>query len=376
MAKTIALDIGHGKNTFPPGKGVYKNGKGYAEFDFNNKLGKRVKQLLEHNGFNVIMAQPFDGNDVGLIQRTNYYDSKRPDLGISLHANAGSSSVGGRCAFYWHTSKQGKQFATNIINNMKEMGYGIHGNGLHASQYNSWTNLHMIRQSTTFPMVLVEHGFMTNALDFPLLFGNQQDEYIEDMAECDVKAVCQYFGKTFKNTGKVSAPSAPAKKPSASKPKVSGSTYAVKKGDTLWAIANSAGVSVPDLKSWNGMKSDHLDIGQKLKVKKPANKPAKESPSTDTSELNWQDNEYNTQWAATEGVWVNGSEPIEKRKGSPKLDAPSTGLMKPGQRLDYREIARSDGYIWLLDKYSPQWVPVKEWNSATGEVGDDWGDWK
>ncbi|WP_411842160.1 glucosaminidase domain-containing protein [Salinicoccus sp. HZC-1] len=373
VGKVIALDIGHGKNTFPPGKGVYKGGKGYSEFSFNNKLAKRVKGLLEHNGFDVIMAQPFDGNDVSLIRRTNYYDSKRPDLGISLHANAGAAKAGGRCAFYWYTSKQGKQFASNIINNMIDMGYGIHGNGLHASKYNSWTNLHMIRESTTFPMVLVEHGFMTNALDFPLIFGKYQDEYIEDMAECDVKAVCQYFGVAFKNTK--SAPSAPPK-PSLNKPSVSGSTYTAKKGDTLWAISQAADVSVPDLKSWNNLKSNTISIGQKLRVKKPADKTKKDAPSTDTSELDWQTNEHNTQWAPTEGVWVNGSEPIKKRKGSPKLDAPSTGWMKPGQRLDYREIARSDNHIWLLDKYSPQWTPVKRWNPVTGEVGDDWGDWK
>ena len=28
---TIGLDYGHGSNTFPPGKGVYVDGKGYAE---------------------------------------------------------------------------------------------------------------------------------------------------------------------------------------------------------------------------------------------------------------------------------------------------------------------------------------------------------
>ncbi|GAA3723276.1 hypothetical protein GCM10022378_11750 [Salinicoccus jeotgali] len=311
--KVIALDIGHGVDTFPGrGKGVFKNGKGYAEFTFNNELAKKTKQILEHNGFTVIMAQPFDGKDVPLMDRTNYYDSKRPDLGISLHANAGNPNVGGRCAFYWHSSKQGKKFATNIINNMINKGYGIHGNGLHASQYNSWTNLHMIRECTTFPMVLVEHGFMTNNLDFPLIFGNRQNQYIEDMADCDVKAVCDYFGVKFKTLdSKVDAPVAPAKP-----------------------------------------------------------KPGKKN------DAKWKTNKHGTQWKKLRGVWINGNEPIKKRKGSPKLAAKSTGWMKPGQRLDYREIARSDGHIWLLDLKSDQWVPVKKWNPVTGEVGDDWGAWK
>lgn len=88
-------------------------------------------------------------------------------------------------------------------------------------------------------------------------------------------------------------------------------------------------------------------------------------------------NSLGIQWAPATGVWINGGHPIEKRRGSPRiLKNNSAGLMKPGQRLDYREIARSDGHIWLLDKKSSQWVPVKTWNSVTGAVGPDWGTWK
>ena len=315
MSKVIALDIGHGNNTFPPGKGVYRNGKGYAEFDFNNKLGKRTKKLLEHNGFKVIMAQPFDSNDVPLINRTNYYDKMGADLGISQHANAGNSKVGGRCAFYWHSSKQGKQFATNIIQNMIDKGYGIHGSGLHASQYNSWTNLHMIRECTTFPMVLVEHGFMTNSLDFPLIFGNKQNQYIEDMADCDVKAVCDYFGVKFKTLdSKMDAPVAPAKP-----------------------------------------------------------KPAKR----DSAE--WKTNKHGTQYKPLKGTWVNGKERIHTRQKSPFRSARSGGWLKPGATVHFKEIVRQDGHIWLGYYNSDgvwKYVPVKKWNPVTGEVGDDWGTFK
>ena len=56
-------------------------------------------------------------------------------------------------------------------------------------------------------------------------------------------------------------------KPSTST-KITGDTYTVKKDDTLWGISQDTGISVADLKSFNGLKSDELSIGQKLSLKK------------------------------------------------------------------------------------------------------------
>lgn len=45
-------------------------------------------------------------------------------------------------------------------------------------------------------------------------------------------------------------------------------TYIVKSGDTLSAIARKHGVSVNQIKAWNNLRSDNIQIGQKLIVKK------------------------------------------------------------------------------------------------------------
>lgn len=45
-------------------------------------------------------------------------------------------------------------------------------------------------------------------------------------------------------------------------------THVVKKGETLSSIANKYGCSVADLKKWNGLKSNTVKVGQKLKINK------------------------------------------------------------------------------------------------------------
>lgn len=52
------------------------------------------------------------------------------------------------------------------------------------------------------------------------------------------------------------------------KPKQNVTYYTVKKGDTLTKIANKYHVTVNDLKKWNKLKNDHIDVGQKLTIKK------------------------------------------------------------------------------------------------------------
>ena len=61
--------------------------------------------------------------------------------------------------------------------------------------------------------------------------------------------------------------------------------YTVKSGDVLGSIANRYGVTVANIKSWNGLYSDRLQIGQKLKIytRGSAPKTTANSSSTQTS---------------------------------------------------------------------------------------------
>lgn len=49
-------------------------------------------------------------------------------------------------------------------------------------------------------------------------------------------------------------------------------TYVVKKGDNLYNIAKTYGVDVKDIMSFNGLSSNLLSIGQRLKIPNSSNK--------------------------------------------------------------------------------------------------------
>ena len=64
-----------------------------------------------------------------------------------------------------------------------------------------------------------------------------------------------------------------------------GSTYTVKKGDSLWKIANSYGTTVTNLKSLNNLKTDNLSIGQVLLV--PNNIPVANTYTVKSGDSLW-----------------------------------------------------------------------------------------
>src|SRR5690606_644924 len=61
-------------------------------------------------------------------------------------------------------------------------------------------------------------------------------------------------------------------------------THKVKKGETLGVIARKYGVSISQLKQWNGLRSDRIQLGQTLKLfKKQSTKASTAVASTNST---------------------------------------------------------------------------------------------
>jgi N-acetylmuramoyl-L-alanine amidase len=200
----VALDIGHGVDTFPPDKGVYRDGKGYAEHNFNSKLAIEIEEHLKQNGFKVVKIQEPFSADVPLKTRTDFYNEQGVDLVWSIHGNAGTKNAKGICAFYWHNHAKSKEAAKLFVEELNKAGFDTHGNGLHASMTGSWTNLHIVRE-TKMTAVLTENGFMTNPEDFENIFGKNQADYMARLSVVHAKAICRYFKTNYKEEVKVAA---------------------------------------------------------------------------------------------------------------------------------------------------------------------------
>ncbi len=92
--------------------------------------------------------------------------------------------------------------------------------------------------------LLIEYGF----IDSPKDDVNQLKNNLDDYAEAVVKAVAEYIGVPYNPPG------------------VSANTYVVQKGDSLYGIANRFGVSVEALKNANGISGNLINVGQVLVI--------------------------------------------------------------------------------------------------------------
>ena len=71
--------------------------------------------------------------------------------------------------------------------------------------------------------------------------------------------------------------------------------YTVKKGDTLYSIANMYGLTVAELKDLNGLTSDNLSVGQVLKVNNSSNNSSGNTYTVKSGDSLWSiANKYET----------------------------------------------------------------------------------
>ena len=158
---------------------------------------------------------------------------------ISNHINAG----GAEGAEVIYSLRNNDILSKNILNKLSEKGQIIRKN--YQRRLPSDMNkdyYYMLRNTPNTESIIVEYGFIDNAKDAQKLRNNYKD-YVDAVVE----AVLEYKNIPINNNNE--------------------DYYTVKKGDTLWSIANKYNISVNELKALNNLNSNMLSIGQKLKIK-------------------------------------------------------------------------------------------------------------
>lgn len=188
--KVVVIDPGHGG--FDPGKVGIDN---LLEKDINLKISMILKDLLEAEGFEVIMTRT---QDCGLYsegdsnkkradmqKRVEIINNSNALLAISIHQNSfEQESSKGAQVFYHISSDKGKLLGETLQETIKtEIADGNHRLAKSNDSY------YMLRK-TQCPLVIVECGFLTNYEEAKLLV---QDEYQKKMAAAIVKGIKNYL---------------------------------------------------------------------------------------------------------------------------------------------------------------------------------------
>lgn len=167
-----------------PGHGGYEVGaqrSGIYEKDINLDVAKRVQKYLSKQGINVIMTRSGD-ETLSLKQRTVITNRIKPDVFVSIHANASNDTSITGLETHWYTS-QSRRLAgvmqSNLIRTIKSPNRG------------TIRSMFYVIHHTDVPAVLVEMGFMSNSRE---LYDMLTDERKETTARAIAKGILEYLG--------------------------------------------------------------------------------------------------------------------------------------------------------------------------------------
>ena len=228
-----------------PSKGGRESGvtgNGIVEKDYNLLISEYIFNRLKSLGA-----------DVKIIRTTDEYISEDDRANKILNAYGNNSKVvalsnmlgnTGSGAEIIYALRNNSNLASALAENLDDAGLTVSKYYQRRSENDTSKDYYNIQKDTgLIETIIVNYGNINNINEAT----NIKNEW-EDYAEAVVKSLANYTNVSYYKEGE------------------SQEIYTVKKGDSLWKIANKYNTTVEKLKSANNLKTNTLSVGQKLVI--------------------------------------------------------------------------------------------------------------
>ena len=232
----VVIDPGHG------GSDSGARGNNRLEKDYTLKISKYMYDRLKELGIPVYITRE---EDITLtpterVNRVLNAFGNNPDvIVISNHLNSG----GGSGAEVIYALRNSDEFARRILDNIEDTGQStrrIYQRRLPSDPSKDYYFMH--RNTGVTEPVIVEYGFIDDKNNIDFLEKNYKE-----LAEAVIKAIVDYKNIPYTIPEQTL-------------------TYIVEKGDTLYKIANKYNTTVDEIKELNNLTDNNLFIGEQLLI--------------------------------------------------------------------------------------------------------------
>lgn len=238
MAYKVAIDSSNSS----------ENKNGIVEKDFTFTIAKYINERLNNIGIENFLV---DENNTGLTdeEKVNIIKDKYGNgnniIVISNRLNKGGKNG----AEIMYPLRNNSKLASLIASNLEDAGQTVlKYYQLRNNSDTSKDDDYLIRNTANNLTIVIDYGYIDNTSDANFLKNNY-----EKLAEAVVKSIANYAGVSYS-------------------PANMEGYYIVKKGDSLWSIASKNNTTVDNIKKLNNLSSNNLSIGQVLKLSYDAEK--------------------------------------------------------------------------------------------------------
>lgn len=228
-----------------PSKGGRESGvtgNGIVEKDYNLLISEYIFNRLKSLGADVKIIRTIDeyiSEDDRAKKILNAYGNNSKVVALSnMLGNTGSG------AEIIYALRNNSNLASALAENLDDAGLTVSKYYQRRSENDTSKDYYNIQKDTgLIETIIVNYGNINNINEAT----NIKNEW-EDYAEAVVKSLANYTNVPYYKEGE------------------SQEIYTVKKGDSLWKIANKYNTTVEKLKSANNLKTNTLSVGQKLVI--------------------------------------------------------------------------------------------------------------